>query len=229
MGKFKKIHAMKKLLMLLLSTLTTTVFGQVETQQNLSDFLPKGYVIFEKINGDLNKDGTEDLVIIVKGTNKENIVINQFDEKVDRNRRGIIVLFNKKDHYESVLKNYDCFCSENEDGGVYFPPELSIEIKNDNLYAHYAHGRYGYWQFTFRYQNSDFELIGYDESNGGAVIESEKSINFLTKKKQVKVNTNENAEGGDEVFKETWGKIIVNRLIKLSEIKDFDELDMSVY
>ena len=220
---------MKKLLMLLLSTLTTTVFGQVETKQNLSDFLPKGYVIFEKINGDLNKDGTEDLVIIVKGTNKENIVINQFDEKVDRNRRGIIVLFNKKDHYESVLKNYDCFSSENEDGGVYFPPELSIEIKNDNLYAHYAHGRYGYWRFTFRYQNSDFELIGYDESNGGAVIESEKSINFLTKKKQVKVNTNENAEGGDEVFKETWGKIIVNRLIKLSEIKDFYELDMSVY
>lgn len=215
--------------MLLLSTLTTTVFGQVETKQNLSDFLPKGYVIFEKINGDLNKDGTEDLVIIVKGTNKENIVINQFDEKVDHNRRGIIVLFNKKDHYESVLKNYDCFSSENEDGGVYFPPELSIEIKNDNLYAHYAHGRYGYWQFTFRYQNSDFELIGYDESNGGAVIESEKSINFLTKKKQVKVNTNENAEGGDEVFKETWGKIIVNRLIKLSEIKDFYELDMSVY
>ncbi len=220
---------MKKLLMLLLSTLTTTVFGQVETKQNLSDFLPKGYVIFEKINGDLNKDGTEDLVIIVKGTNKENIVINQFDEKVDHNRRGIIVLFNKKDHYESVLKNYDCFSSENEDGGVYFPPELSIEIKNDNLYAHYAHGRYGYWQFTFRYQNSDFELIGYDESNGGAVIESEKSINFLTKKKQVKVNTNENAEGGDEVFKETWGKIIVNRLIKLSEIKDFYELDLSVY
>ena len=220
---------MKKLLMLLLSTLTTTVFGQVETKQNLSDFLPKGYVIFEKINGDLNKDGTEDLVIIVKGTNKENIVINQFDEKVDRNRRGIIVLFNKKDHYESVLKNYDCFSSENEDGGVYFPPELSIEIKNDNLYAHYAHGRYGYWRFTFRYQNSDFELIGYDESNGGAVIESEKSINFLTKKKQVKVNTNENAEGGDEVFKETWGKIIVNRLIKLSEIKDFYELDLSVY
>ena len=215
--------------MLLLSTLTTTVFGQVETKQNLSDFLPKGYVIFEKINGDLNKDGTEDLVIIVKGTNKENIVINQFDEKVDRNRRGIIVLFNKKDHYESVLKNYDCFSSENEDGGVYFPPELSIEIKNDNLYAHYAHGRYGSWRFTFRYQNSDFELIGYDESNGGAVIESEKSINFLTKKKQVKVNTNENAEGGDEVFKETWGKIIVNRLIKLSEIKDFYELDLSVY
>ena len=220
---------MKKLLMLLLSTLTTTVFGQVETKQNLSDFLPKGYVIFEKINGDLNKDGTEDLVIIVKGTNKENIVINQFDEQVDHNRRGMIVLFNKKDHYESVLKNYDCFSSENEDGGVYFPPELSIEIKNDNLYAHYAHGRYGYWQFTFRYQNSDFELIGYDESNGGAVIESEKSINFLTKKKQVKVNTNENAEGGDEVFKETWGKIIVNRLIKLSEIKDFYELDLSVY
>jgi len=66
-------------------------------------------------------------------------------------------------------------------------------------------------------------------NNGGALIESETSINFLSKKKQKKVNTNENAEGGDEVFEETWKKINVNRLIKLSEIKDFDELNMPVY
>jgi len=220
---------MKKLLILLLSTLTTTVFGQVEMKQNPSDFLPKGYEIFEKINGDLNKDSITDCVLIIKGTNEDSVVINQFDEKVDLNRRGIIVLFNKEDHYELALKNYDCFSSENEDGDFYLPPELSIEIKKGNLYVHYAHGKYGYWQYNFRYQKSDFELIGYDESNGGAVIDDETCINFLSKKKQIKFNTNENAEGGDEVFKESWEKIKVKRLIKLSEIKDFDKLDMSVY
>ena len=47
--------------------------------------------------------------------------------------------------------------------------------------------------------------------------------------KHKKVNTNENADGGDEVFIETKKKVKINKLIKLSEIVDFDELDMSVY
>lgn len=220
---------MYKLLTLILLISTTTIYGQVERVQKSIDFLPKGFVIFERIGGDLNKDGTVDSVFIIKGTNKDYFELNQFDEKVDRNRRGIVVLVNKNNHYELATKNIDCFNSENEDGGVYFPPELSIDINNGNLYIHYDHGRYGYWQYTFRYQNSDFELIGYDESYGGAVIYSEVSINFLTKRKQKKVNTNENPEGGDEVFKETWENIKISRLIKLSEIKDFDELNMSIY
>ena len=231
MGNYGTLHTMKKPLSLLLTTLTITVFGQVKQKQNPTDFLPKGYVIVEKIIGDLNKDAVDDCVIIIKGTDKNQIITDEYQGQLDRNRRGFIVLFNKNGHYELAVKNYDCFSSENEDGGVYFPPELSIEIKRSNLYIHYEYGRYGYWTFTFRFQNADFELIGYDQSaSHGPVIEKQTSINFLSKKKQEKVNINENAEeGGDEVFKETWKKINVNRLIKLSEIKDFDELDMSVY
>lgn len=221
---------MKPLLTFLIITLTITVFGQVDQNKNPSDFLPSGYVVFEKVNGDLNKDGIDDCVLLIKGTDKRKIVTDEYRGKPDRNRRGIIILFNKKDHYELAVKNYDCFSSENEDGGVYFPPELSIEINKGNLYAHYGHGRYGFWKYTFRFQNSDFELIGYDQSdNRGPIVNSEASINFLSKKKQERLNTNENAEGGDEVFKESWTNISVNKLIRLSEIKDFDELDMKVY
>lgn len=221
---------MKILLTILITTLTTIVFGQVEQKQNPTDFLPNGYVVFEKINGDLNKDGIEDCVLIIKGTDINSIVTDEYRGQLDRNRRGIIILFNKNDYYEMVVKNYNCFSSENEDGGVYYAPELSIEIKKGNLYVHYEQGRYGYWKYTFRYQNSDFELIGYDQSdNRGPIVESETSINFLTKKKLKKVNTNKNAEGGDEVFKEIWTNIKVDKLIKLSEIKDFDELGMSKY
>jgi hypothetical protein len=220
---------MKKLVIFFIMTLTTTVFGQVEQKQNPSDFLPKGYVIFEQIVGDLNKDSFEDCILIIKGTATGKVVTDEYRGKLDRNRRGIIVLFNKKDHYELAVKNYDCFSSENEDGGVYFAPELSIEIQKGKFFVQYGHGRYGYWKYTFNYQNSGFQLIGYDESNGGVVIDYERSINFLNKKKLEKVNTNENAQGGDEIFKETWKNISVNRLIRLSEIKDFDELDMSIY
>nr|WP_294926109.1 hypothetical protein [uncultured Flavobacterium sp.] len=81
--------------------------------------------------------------------------------------------------------------------------------------------------YTFRAKNNDFELIGYDSSdNYGPVVNSEISINFLTKKKVTKTNTNENEESGDEVFEEKTEKIKVDKLIQLSEIKDFDELEI---
>ena len=206
-----------------------TIIGCKAQENEPTDFIPKGYVEFEKYFGDLNKDGLDDCVLVIKKTDTTNIVINRFDEKVDRNRRGIVVLFANENGYELADKNYDCFSSENEDGGVYFPPQLWFDFERGNLIIHYGHGRYGFWRYIFRYQNSTFELIGYDQSNGGAIIRGETSINFLTKKKLTKENTNENAEGGDEVFKETWNNIEIENLIKLSEIKDFDELDMYNY
>jgi hypothetical protein len=199
-------------------------------KQSHSEFSPQGYVVYKKHYGDLNKDGLEDCVIIIKEIDKNNIVINRFEKKVDRNRRGIIVLINKKEGYELALKNYNCFSSENEDGGVYYAPQLSVEIKHGDLIINYNHGRYGFWGYSFRYQNSKLELIEYNSSsNYGPIINIETNINFLTKKKLIKENTNENSEGGDEIFKETWIEIKINSLINLSEIKDFEELDLSIY
>jgi hypothetical protein len=217
---------MKHLLTFLITVFTTTAFAQVVQKQTPTDFIPKGYVLFETVKGDLNKDSVEDCILIIKGTDKNKIITDEYRGKLDRNRRGIIILLRKNDRYELALKNYDCFSSENEDGGVYFAPELSVEMTKNNLLVHYGHGRYGYWEYTFRYQNSDFELIGYDATDGGVVTNSTTSINFLTKRKQQKINTNENAQGGDEVFKETWKRIIIDKPVKLSEIKDFDELDL---
>nr|WP_042296780.1 hypothetical protein [Nonlabens ulvanivorans] len=192
-----------------------------------SDFIPENFKKFETIYGDLNKDGLEDCVLIIKKVDTTQTVVNQYDKKVDRNRRGIIVLFKNENGYQLADQNLDCFSSENEDGGVYFPPDLWIYIKDNKLHVHYGHGRYGYWDYTFRFQNSNFELIGYDSSsNRGPVTLRETSINFLTKKKLVKVNTNENSEGGDESFEETWSDIEIDHLIQLSQIKDFDALEM---
>lgn len=195
---------------------------------NTADFnIPNGYKLLKKITGDLNGDGLDDHVLIIKATEKEKIVTNRFDEEVDRNRRGILIYLTNNDETFLATKNLNCFSSENEDGGVYFPPELTIEIENEKLSVHYGHGRYGYWKYTFRLHNSDFELIGYDSSdNYGPVVNRETSINFLTKKKLTKVNVNQSTEeSGDEVFEDTWEDLEVGQLLKLSEIKDFDELD----
>jgi hypothetical protein len=58
------------------------------------------------------------------------------------------------------------------------------------------------------------------------VVETEGSINFLTRTKIVNVNTNKNGESGDEVFEKTITKISKSKLTTLSEIKDFDELEV---
>jgi len=218
---------MRQLFLLIAVFFTIALFGQTKQEKELSNIVPKGFIISERINGDLNKDGAADCVLIIKGTDKTKIIKDENSEKVDLNRRGIIILLNKNNHYELATKNYDCFSSANEDGGVYFAPELSIDINKGNLLIHFGHGRYGYRSYSFRFQNSDFELIGYDSSDdSGPIVNREMSVNFLTKKKRIKENINQHAvEEGDEVFKDTWEKIQIVKLVKLSDIKDFDELD----
>lgn len=211
----------------LLFLIVTKSFAQNKTPE---EFIPEGYVLFEKSFGDLNSDGVEDCILLIKKIDSANIVQDEYRGELDRNRRGIILLLKNKDTYTVAVKNYDCFSSENEDGGVYYAPELSVYANKSKLYVEYAHGRYGFWKYTFRYQNSDFELIGYDaSSNYGPVINTETSINFSTKKKLTRKNTNEEADSGEEVFKETWSKVEIEALQKLSEIKDFDELSVHDY
>jgi hypothetical protein len=205
-----------------------TIISDDEDRKSPESFLPEGFVIFEKIMGDLNNDGMKDCVLFIKGTDKSMVLNDEYKGRLDKNRRGLIVLFQTKNGYEIAAKNYACFSSENEDGGVYYPPDLDIEIEKGKLYIVYRHGRYGYWKYNFRFQDSHFELIGYDySSTRGPIINQETSINFLTKTKITKVNTNEDPDQitGDEVFKETKKNIELKNCIKLSEISDFDKLN----
>ena len=193
---------------------------------NPVDLIPAGYTVVEKSVGDLNKDKQDDYVFIIKSTNKNEIVHDEQRGELDRNRRGIIIALRDGDKYRLTAKNLACFSSENEDGGVYFAPELDVGITKGNLDVSYSHGRYGYWSYTFRFQHGKFEMIGYDSSEDrGPVIERVTSINFSTQKMLFKENTNLDAESGDEQFKETWTKIPTDKLIDLEKIHDFDELD----
>ncbi len=217
---------MKKLLLMITLMSSTCSHGATNSSSsNPLEFIPSGYVLFDKFQGDLNKDKQEDYVFIIKGTDKNNIIHDAQKGELDRNPRGIIIALKNGNKYDLAAKNLDCFSSENEDGGVYYPPDLNININKGNLSIDYSHGRYGFWSYIFRYQHSKFELIGYEASQDhGPVIDRTISINFNTKKMRTEENTNLNADGGDEQFKESWTKIDVTKLINLEEIKSFDEL-----
>jgi hypothetical protein len=198
-----------------------------ELDNSLLELIPGGYVVTDTIYGDLNKDNQNDVVLLIKNIDPSNVVIDQYRGELDRNRRGVIVAIRNKNVYELAVKNVRCFSSENEDGGVYFAPELNISIDKGSLYFHYMHGRYGYWRYNFRYHGTDFELIGYDKSeNRGPVVEKAVSINFLTNKMVIKRNVNQYAEFEDEVFKETWHNFTLAEPYKLNQITDFDRLDI---
>lgn len=200
----------------------------VTGQQQIMGFIPKGYKLFDKVYGDLNKDGLMDCVLIIKATRKDSFVNDRDGHKVDRNRRGIIILFTHGNGYKLALKNESCFSSENEDGGCYDPPELNVSIKDSKLYLHYNYGRYGFWEYCFRYQSSDFMLIGYEKSrNYGAKVFARLSINFLTGIKFVDKNIH-----GDDYEKETELKRAIYKLprkplMRLSKIRDLDEVSFA--
>lgn len=217
---------MKKLLSFLFVGLTISTFANCKLEQDLASFLPKGYEIIEQIKGDLNNDGVVDYLLLIKGTDKSKIVKDEDGEVVDTNKRGLIVVFDNNGKYVQGPKNYSCFSPEDVDGGVYYAPDMSIEIEKGKLYVKYGHGRYGHNSYTFRYNAGDFDLIGYDESNNnGPTVSSEVSINFLTKQKITKENISEDPE--KEVFKEVKTRVKVDKLLKLSEIESFEELDFS--
>lgn len=214
-------------------TAETVQYSQTQEAEDIrqpEQFIPDGFRLFEQTDGDLNKDGLPDRVLIIKATNPDSIVPNRNDEKVDRNRRGILVLFNRKNGYVLAATNKTCFSSENEDGGVYYAPEMAATIKNGKLYIEYAHGRYGYWSYTFRYNGNDFDLIGYDSSdNHGPITNSETSMNFLTHKKCVSVNINRDDPDADEKFEQHWTALEKLPPMQLSAIKDFDEISFAAY
>lgn len=221
---------MKNIISFFLFFSSLSAIAQQKQSLIIDSFIPKGYILFDKIYGDINKNSINDCVLIIKGTDKANIIVDTSGKSIDYNRRGLVILFRKNNSYEIAMKNLKCFSSENEDGGNYFAPELSIEIKNGNLMLHYSHGRYGYWFYTFKYQKSNFELIGYDAvDNKGPITISTLSINFLTKRKLQRINKNAMIKGAVEKYKVTWKNIITDKFIKLSEIKEIEELIMYNY
>ena len=219
---------MKNFIFIVFLTIGGRAFG-LSIAISPTEFIPKGYDVLEELQGDLNKDDQEDYVFIIKGTDEKAFVKDEYRGERDLNRRGIVIVFKNKNKYELVLENRDCFSSQNEDGGFYFP-SIITSIEKGNLLISYGHGRYGgYWQYNFRHQNTDFQLIGFNsgEVRGPVpVVERFVSINLLTKKMYISVNTNRDAEGGDEKFKETKKKFILNKPIKLSKIMDFDDLNV---
>jgi len=128
--------------------------------------------------------------------------------------------------------------NKNEADGWEYGPELNeVDIKKGKLYLNYGgRAKFGSWCYTFRYQNSEFELIGYDyyqeyqwRSRGSGEV-WDISINFLTKKVKVATNLCIDEDCNDYKKKEKWSNtndvLTIKEPITLQKLVDIDDISL---
>lgn len=196
-----------------------------QDQEKLKRYIPEGYLLHDTFYGDLNEDGLKEVVLLIKATDTSKIVANRFHKIVDRNRRGIVVLFKTSKGYKLVAQNNECFESENEEGYGYYPPQLKVEIENTQLLIQYKHGKYGYWTYTFMYIEEALRLTRYDRTSAvGPTIVTELAIDFIKNEKRSWSNMIPYEEGNNPNLREEVTKIEAQPLMKLQEVKAFEDL-----
>lgn len=116
-------------------------------------YLPSTWEVLAEAKGDLNKDGKEDLVIILK---------SKKEEELDESIRPLIVLYGKeKDSYELAIISSKAILGKNE-GGVMGDPFQELKIERGSILLSHYGGSSTRWGYLHRFQFRDkaFRLIG---------------------------------------------------------------------
>lgn len=155
------------------NTSMTANTSAVVAQPEPTSVVPKGWATQWSAGGDLNADGVPDQVLILK----------RDGASVDGPRR-LLIAFGKPDGTKLIVADTDKFLPVVENDTDPFADDNPLTIKNRSLrvYVEGAGTDITHETFTFRYQNSQFELIGYDAVNQmrSTGDYDNKSINYST-------------------------------------------------
>lgn len=152
---------MKKLLIFLLLN-SQNVIAQTNILSTLpkqgktaEEFIPASYESLNTVEGDLNKDGMADVVIVANKRDEKNASADK------KPARLLIILFKNKTGYELSIASDKAIMKANS-GGAMGNGFDNITIENSVLTIEHAGGSSSRWSSThkFRYQNNDFYLIG---------------------------------------------------------------------
>lgn len=197
---------------------------------DVASFVAKDEKIFETSWGDLNKDGKEDVVLIVEKTDPKNILINESlgSDTLNINPRKIMVLFRTEKGFKKIVENVDFMPSENSSESPCLADPIgegAVSIRKGVFHVSFNYWySCGSWEtstntYVFRYQNNKIELIGFDYSSihraSGEIKEG--SFNFMTMEKELKTGGNI-ADDSEENVKIERSKIVDERLYDLAEL-----------
>jgi hypothetical protein len=189
-------------------------------------FVPEGWKLEAEQKGDLNKDGADDLVILLRMNEAKNVIKNDGlgANPFDTNPRILAVVFSggANKPYALALENH-MLIARPEDPVLEDPlselGEIAIE-KGALKVALHLFSSAGSWAtglttYRFRHGKRGFELIGFDRSTTGRSdggVE-EVSINYLTRKVKISTGTIE-----DDELKVQWRKLKKKPLLPIEDI-----------
>jgi hypothetical protein len=186
---------------LLIFLLNTTLHSQVKTDYYKT--------IVYKIYGDLNKDNLDDMVVV-----KEN--------NTDKHNPYLLEIFfqNKSGSFQNVFSSTKAVMEKFPYGDERTEVILEgLQIKNGVLIFRNQLLK-GNFTHKFRYQNGEFELIGYTFNNASAGYMEHMDYNLSTGDKTEKHTAYET----DKILKLAKTK---NKLSVLPNLKDFSPLEFT--
>lgn len=221
------------LILLLLSISALTAQNKTDSKNLIEDFVPKGWEVILYKNGDLNKDGIKDAVVVIEKKDPKNIRSHDGfgSDTLNLNPRNLLVLFKRKEGgYTLVSKNEKDFipspnseinpCLSDpllQDGDITIDKgiltvSLRFWLSCGSWYVNNA-------SYVFRYQQNQMMLIGFDHfeyhrANGES---SSTSINLSTGKQSHTTGKNMFDDSGKP--KTVWSKTNL-KPIRLEDMND---------
>ncbi|MBF7091385.1 hypothetical protein IUY40_07525 [Flavobacterium sp. ALJ2] len=191
---------MNKIIVLVLVFITSSLMAQKNSQKD--NFV----VLIKKVKGDLNKDNLNDLVVVTQDTidEKAPYKLEIFFAQPNGTFKQII----------STTKAIDLQYPEGKNGNYYGQTFDDISITKGVLIIRNELIR-GNFEHKFRYQNTNFELIGFSQTySDGQGTMGIIDFNLST---GIQIKTTERYDDSDEKPTKIQKKIIIQPLPKLQD------------
>ena len=187
---------------------------------SITDFIPKGYDTIRTAHGDLNKDGKEDIVMVLKDVREDK---TESGSEIREKNRLLLILFSTGKGWQLAGKSGDVILCE-DCGGMHGDPFGDISVENGLVATENDLGTSDRMVLTrkFRYQDNGFYLIGRTDSyfnvnnlidNPGEVAGTVTEINLVTGD-QIECDVCDSCK-----VREKRSKIKTKPLIKLEDYK----------
>lgn len=196
------------------------IFSVIQSQE-LKDFIvPKNYEKILESKGDLDKDGTDETVVVFNTDKK----IESETESAGLERK--LYILKTINGQVKIWKENSNLIFQSEMGFYPSDNKLELSIKNNCLYilqSYYTNSRHSETcKYTFRFQNGDFYLIGasirFDDT---CEFNFKNEVNFSTGKVIIDNQFSDCDEGSDRKIPKDYYKEFTHKFPKLIKMNDF--------